>query len=408
MSKHLSACQDHRAALIDDFRAYLVSRGHTPATLQHYCSAVSHFLWWRGEADDARSPIDPQSVACFLSEHLPVCRCERSFCKELKSARAALNQLLLMHGGDRLRASIALASTEIEGIVSRFDTHLDHASGLAAATRWYHRRNARSFLLGLYGDGPVDFSRITVDTLFEFVNDQARSLTPASIGILTYSLRTLLRFLAFEGHLQPDLTRAVPRPAVWSLASLPPSLSVTEQERFWSAFEQGTAVGRRDYAMAHCLADLGLRCQEVANLQLDDIDWRGATVHLIGNKSRRAAQLPLPQITGSALADYLQAGRPASRSRSVFVVHRAPVGQPMTVAGVRGAIRRAFTRAGLSWTGTHILRHTAAARMVQEGVSIKEVADVLGHRSIDTTFSYTKVDLPQLARVALPWPGRCL
>lgn len=116
--------------------------------------------------------------------------------------------------------------------------------------------------------------------------------------------------------------------------------------------------------------------------------------------------MPLPQLTGGALADYLRHGRPVIPTRAVFVLHRAPVGQAATNTTVRGAIRRAFVRAGLPWSGTHILRHTAAARMVQGGVPLKEVADVLGHRNIDTTLIYTKVNLSQLARVALPWPRR--
>ncbi len=73
---------------------------------------------------------------------------------------------------------------------------------------------------------------------------------------------------------------------------------------------------------------------------------------------------------------------------------------------VRGAVRRAYTRAGLAWSGTHILRHTAATRMLQGGASIKAIADVLRHRSIDTTMIYTKVDLPHLSGVAMPWPGQ--
>ena len=77
----------------------------------------------------------------------------------------------------------------------------------------------------------------------------------------------------------------------------------------------------------------------------------------------------------------------------------------MTAELVRGAMRRAYARAGFpsSWTGTHLLRHTAATRMHQRGISIKEVADVLGHKSIDTTMIYTKVNIPELRTVALPW-----
>jgi site-specific recombinase XerD len=69
-------------------------------------------------------------------------------------------------------------------------------------------------------------------------------------------------------------------------------------------------------------------------------------------------------------------------------------------------IRRVFARVeGCSeWAGTHVLRHTAATRLHRRGASLKEVADILGHRCLDTTAIYTKVDLPALAAVGLPWP----
>jgi site-specific recombinase XerD len=70
-------------------------------------------------------------------------------------------------------------------------------------------------------------------------------------------------------------------------------------------------------------------------------------------------------------------------------------------------VRVAYKRAGLDdrWTGTHVLRHTAATRMLRAGVSLKEIADVLGHRSLDTTAIYAKVDREALAQVAMFWPG---
>ena len=71
-----------------------------------------------------------------------------------------------------------------------------------------------------------------------------------------------------------------------------------------------------------------------------------------------------------------------------------------------GAIRRGYELAGCpkSWTGTHILRHTAATLMHQKGVPLKNIADVLGHQSLDTSTIYMRVNVPQLAAVALPWP----
>ena len=70
----------------------------------------------------------------------------------------------------------------------------------------------------------------------------------------------------------------------------------------------------------------------------------------------------------------------------------------------RSAAPSPGSRGATAWTGTHVLRHTAATRLHRRGASLKEVADLLGHRSLDTTAIYTKVDLPALAAVALPWP----
>jgi integrase len=218
------------------------------------------------------------------------------------------------------------------------------------------------------------------------------------------ALRSYLRFLRFSGELVTEVGDAIPTPPNWSLAALPPSLSEADLKRFWGAFDRFTAIGKRDYAMARCLADMALRCHEVADMRLEAIDWRTGTVQLPQTKHRQGDLLPLPDSAGQALVDYLRGGRPPCTSRAVFVHHRAPMGEGVAKTTVRGAIRRAFMRAGLPWTGTHVLRHTAATRMLEAGIPLKAIADVLRHCSLDTTAVYTKVDLPNLARVALPWP----
>ena len=90
----------------------------------------------------------------------------------------------------------------------------------------------------------------------------------------------------------------------------------------------------------------------------------------------------------------------------LFVRHSVPRGTPLGTEHVRGALRRAYVRAGFpaTWTGTHLLRHTAATLMHQRGATLKEVADVLVHLCIDTTMVCTKVNLPALRKVAPPWP----
>ena len=164
----------------------------------------------------------------------------------------------------------------------------------------------------------------------------------------------------------------------------------------------------RDYAIALCLSGLGLRASEVARLTLDDVDWRAATIGIAPSKGRRGDCLPLPAYIAKALVDYLRHGRPETRARFIFVHHRAPLGRGGSASLVRSAVRLAYARVGLDarFTGTHVLRHTAATRILRNGGSMKEVADVLRHRSLDTSAIYAKVDLPMLADVALPWPGK--
>jgi site-specific recombinase XerD len=156
--------------------------------------------------------------------------------------------------------------------------------------------------------------------------------------------------------------------------------------------------------MAVLAAKLGLRAKEIAQLSLDDLDWKGGALCLQQTKGRRARLLPLPAPVGQAIAQYLRTVRTDTPARQLFLCLSQP--RPLTAGAVSAAVAAAMRRAGLkvSRPGTHLLRHTLATHLVQRGASLKAIADVLGHRSINTTTVYAKVDLPRLARIAQPWP----
>ena len=117
----------------------------------------------------------------------------------------------------------------------------------------------------------------------------------------------------------------------------------------------------------------------------------------------------MPAETVRAIAGYLRFERPQTVSnRAVFVRRIAPREQPIGPDLVRKTIRQAYARAGLPYTRAHLLRHTIASRLLEGGSSLKEVADVLRHRSLNTTLIYTKLDSKNLTTVALPWPGSTL
>ena len=118
--------------------------------------------------------------------------------------------------------------------------------------------------------------------------------------------------------------------------------------------------------------------------------------------------MPLPAATGHAIANYLKYERPPTSNRAVFVRNIAPRDQPIGPDLIRKTIRQTYARAGLPYTRSHLLRHTMANRLLAGGSSLKEVADVLRHRSLNTTLIYAKLDSKNLAAVALPWPGSVL
>jgi site-specific recombinase XerD len=151
---------------------------------------------------------------------------------------------------------------------------------------------------------------------------------------------------------------------------------------------------------------LGLRNGEVRCLRLVDVRWRAGEIHLPKTKSSKARVLPMPHEVGAALADYVLHGRPGVDVPEVFITHRAPYGAFTTPGGVGAIVADHLRRTGIATPcrGAHMLRHSTATRLVNAGVPIKTIADVLGHESIDTTAIYTKVDMTRLALAALPFP----
>mgnify|MGYP006165836947 CR=1 FL=1 len=139
----------------------------------------------------------------------------------------------------------------------------------------------------------------------------------------------------------------------------------------------------------------------------EDIALTNMALDLIGQA--RALLTRAGQTEGRAFDEdqlaYLRDERPKTRHRMVFARHMTPRERPIGPDRVRKTIRQAYARAGLPYTRSHLLRHTMANRLLAGGSSLKEVADVLRHRSLNTTMIYAKLDSRNLAAVALPWPG---
>jgi len=278
------------------------------------------------------------------------------------------------------------------------------STGILAESARGYAVNVRPFLEGLACRDGVELTRLDGAAVVAFVVATCPSQSRSSAKRTTKALRSLLRFLHAEGHIERSLTHTVPAASGWRLASLPKRLEPGQVHRLIAACDRSTAVGRRDFAVLVTLARLGLRAGEVARLSLDDIDWRAGEI-VVRGKHSRADRLPLPVDVGEAIVAYLQADRPASAlDRGVFVRIRAPR-RSVSGVGVSKIVSDAGSRAGLGRVGAHQLRHTLASEMLRAGGSLPEIGQVLRHQHPETTAIYAKVDRDALRRIARPWPG---
>lgn len=394
------------APYVDAFSRHLTERGYAQSTIDGYLACIAHFAHWMSRLRVRVREIDERLIAQFLDEHLPRCDCKKPVCDDRRYLRAALRHLLGVLRTLGVTSVPAVRATPVDEELRRLDEHMDHVRGLAPKTRSMALRIVRRLLVERFADRPILLSAIKPEHVRSFFARQSKLYrTPANAGTVIAALRGYFRYRAAGGDVVHGLIGAVSYPANWQLASLPKALTSVEVEQLVNALGQAGPSMRRADAIVRCALDLGLRSCEIAKLSLDDIDWHAGTITLRRTKSRRQDVLPLPAATGRAIAAYLTQERPETANRAVFVRRIAPRDEPIGPDLVRKVIRQAYARAGLPYTRSHLLRHTMANRLLQGGSSLKEVADVLRHRSLNTTLIYAKLDSRNLRAVALPWPG---
>lgn len=258
-----------------------------------------------------------------------------------------------------------------------------------------------SDLLQTCGDDP---SRYDAQGLRRFVFERARHGGRGMAKMMVTALRMFLRYLIVEGRCPAGLEQAIPTLARWQLSTPPRYLSASDVERVVAACDDQTPAGSRDRAVVLLLARLGLRASDVVTLRLSDIDWRDASLCVLG-KGRREVRLPLSQEVGDAILNYLK-HRPTVETERLFLRVCAPSRPLQSHAAVSQIVARALRRAGVEapFYGAHLLRHSAATQMLRQGLSLQDIRNVLRHSSIETTERYAKVDLTRLQQIAQPWP----
>ena len=382
---------------------YLSTTGYARSVSADYIRVVKHFCYWLLSRHVGPRDVDESNLAEFLS-HLNSCKCPVSGRGSYRLCHAAVNHFLAVLRELHLAPPPNKVALPEQDVLHTFREHLMKVRGTTESTASLYSRHLKPFLHSIYRDGRFAFHEITAKYVEESVTHKATTYKPKTVKSYCSSLRAFFRFLRLTGETELSLEDAVPTVPDWKLSSIPKYLREEQLAAFMSSFRE-TPVGLRDRAMALLMATVGLRAGEVANLKIDDIDWRKSSMRLDKTKSCRTDYLPLVSTAGKALAAYLRR-RPQSVERHIFVTHITPVGRPLTSSAVRRAMRRAFMRCfpGEPSRGPHVLRHTLATGMLEKGATFKEIADILRHKNIETTAIYAKVDIQGLKHAVLPWP----
>jgi site-specific recombinase XerD len=381
------------------FAGELARVGYTPNSAALQLGLVAHLSRWLEENDLVPAQLSVAEVERFVSAR-------RGAGYTNHTSARGLEPLL---GYLRGRGVVPLAEEPVlsaaELLLARYRDYLIAERGLSAGTARGYVDLVRPFVASRLGRGrELELAGLTPSEVLGFVLAQCQRRPRRSAKLMVTALRSLLGYLHVEGLIAGPLAQAVPSVAFWRLAGLPRGLDPDQVRALLASCDRATAAGRRDLAILLLLVRLGMRRGEVAALALEDIDWRAGEL-LVRGKGNRVERLPLPVDVGAALADYLRHARPGdAEGRSVFVRVKAPH-RALTAHGVTQVVVSASGRARIGEITAHRLRHTAASELLRQGAPLREIGQLLRHRSELTTAIYAKVDRERLRELARPWPG---
>ena len=294
--------------------------------------------------------------------------------------------------------------TAADELLEQYRRYLMVERGLTAGTARGYVDIVRPFVQSRVTEtGEVELWDLSPADVLGFVLAQTARRSRKSAKLLVSALRSLLGFWHVQGLIGRPLAGAVPSVAGWRWPVCHEHWTRDQVRALLDSCDRSTVAGVRDFAILTMLVRLGMRRGEIAGLRLDDIDWRAGEL-VVRGKGQRVERLPLPADVGEAIAVYLRDGRPSGFSgREMFVRIKAPW-QPLTAGGVTQVVVSASKRAGIGEVTAHRLRHTAATELLRQGAPLREIGELLRHRSVLTTAIYAKVDRDRLRELARPWP----
>jgi integrase len=384
--------------------AELRAAGYLESTIGQYAKTIKALGAYVGErggvyrprlgAEFASMTVSPRTGRFSAQRRLSYRRLVDLFDSYVRTGRVDLSVRRRGGGGPRPAQSALVAlDAAWEAEMAR--------RGLAAATREAYGRVARGYLVFLEQRGISDLAGADGGSVLAFLESLLDRWAKSSLFWVVSNFRPFLKFTG-----RADLVAAVNLARVRRSRPIVEMLGDADENMVVRACAAGL-VSDRDAAITLLALTTGLRACDIIALRLADVDWRGATIALVQQKTGNPLTLPLPALVMGKLAGYVLGERPATADEHVFVRSLAPHVRLADHASVHQVITATFRAAGVAnmKAGTRFLRHSAATRLLRASVPLPTISAVLGHAAEDSTSVYMNADRERLLQCVLPVPA---
>jgi len=288
-------------------------------------------------------------------------------------------------------------------LLCAYHTYLTEIRGFRATTISQHLSTISRFLTEtLPANSPLNL--LSPQMVEAFVVTAGERVTRQTLQHIVARLRAFLRYCYDQNEISCRLD-TIDTPRSYRDELPPRALTWSNVLGLLRSIDRSRMMGCRDHAMLYLMAHYGLRPSEIAALAVDSIDWTARTLRVEQSKTQSMLVLPLADQAVRLLKRYLRCGRPVTTRPALFLRVRSPVG-PITHYTVCDAYTKRARESGLPLQGTSscCLRHSFAMRLLNRGVGVKIIGDLLGHRTLESTCVYLRVQTEALRDVALPVP----
>jgi len=379
-------CQGVEKA-ISDYLRWMISAGYKRATIYQYERILKHFARFirtRKVAPDAVFTF--HTLKAFEKEH--------GLCL---SSNAVKGLARYLYRENRIAAPITRLAQKLPDIYEHY--LLDYQKTRQVGHNMLHwTRGVLSALNRYLQKEKVALSGLKIEHLDDFLKTYNAPYAATSRAHNRSCLRTFLRYLYHEKNiLRKDLAALLTAAPLYAYSNPPRFLRSDEVKRLFSNLGFSTQKDLRANAMVYLSYSLGLRPKEISLIRLDDIFFCQGEIALPDRKNMNPIKLPLPEDTLKAICAYIIGARAQGETRALFLTLRAPY-KTVSPASVSQEITACLHKAKIPQTA-YSLRHSYAQGLLDNGRSIFEIKEMLGHDKIQTSRRYIKIHLQLMRKV---------